>query len=182
VNSDYVYTRGRYSSSELSTLRTLIKGLPDIGIGDQPADVITKTASVKCFNYFQAQHLLEKFHNTVLDINKEHFGFNLFETSQYEVLNYNTYDQGNQGEYDWHKDGVKNRPFDIKLTALLNLSEGEYTGGKFELFLNGPKEIPEFGIPGTILVIPSWIVHRVTPVTQGQRITLAKFYAGPNLQ
>jgi PKHD-type hydroxylase len=182
LNSDYVYLRGRYSSSELSTLRTLIKGLPDIGVGDQPADVITKTASVKCFNYFQAQHLLEKFHNTVLDLNKEYFGFNLFETSHYEVLNYNTYDESNQGEYDWHKDGVKNRPFDIKLTALLNLSEGNYTGGKFELFLNGSKEIVEFGVPGTILVFPSWIVHRVTPVTQGQRITLTKFYTGPNLQ
>jgi predicted 2-oxoglutarate/Fe(II)-dependent dioxygenase YbiX len=178
---DYFFIQGLYTEDECRELRERIESLPDYGFPDAPAEGVVKTANVKCFMYGDVSNLLNKMRHRVLDINKHCFGLDLFETSEYEVLHYNSYSPESNGEYGWHKDGCKNESHDVKLTALINLSE-EYQGGKFELFLNGPLEIPEFQKTGSFLLFPSWITHRVTPVTAGKRITLSQFYAGPNFK
>ena len=178
---DYFFLQGLYNVEERQQLRSQIESIQNYGIEDSPAEGVKKTSSVKCFMYGDAAGLLKKLRHRVLDINKNAFGLDLFETSDYEILHYNKYKSETLGEYSWHKDACKNECQDIKLTALLNLSEN-YSGGTFELFLNGPTEIAEYSIPGTLLVFPSWIPHRVTPVLSGERISLSQFYAGPNLK
>ena len=47
--------------------------------------------------------------------------------------NYNIYKKNT--EYDWHIDAELEKPlFDIKLTCLLNCSDGPYEGGNLYLF------------------------------------------------
>lgn len=179
---DFFFVTNIYSEQECKTIRKIVEESYDDKIEDKPASNVKKTSQVKCIHWEYLNHVLEKMHHMVLSINHDYFGLDLFQTTLYETLHYNVYDSGQQGEYDWHKDGSKNECFDLKLTALLNLSPQEYEGGIFELFLNGPCQIEEFQKPGTLLVFPSWTQHRVTPVTSGQRITLTKFYKGPNLK
>jgi PKHD-type hydroxylase len=178
---DYFFIQGLYNTDECRALRQHIENISDYGVPDSPAAGVVKTADVKCFMYGDVSNLLKKMRHRVLDINKHCFGFDLFETSDYEILHYNKYSSESSSEYGWHKDGCKNESHDVKLTALINLSE-EYQGGKFELFLNGPLEISEFQKTGSFLLFPSWTTHRVTPVTGGTRMTLSQFYTGPNFK
>lgn len=177
---DYIFFQSLYNFEERKKLRECVKTAHSGSLNDGPAEGVIKTAEVKCLLYSSVSTLLDKLRHRVLDVNKNYFGFNLFETSDFEILHYNTYKSETLSEYAWHNDACKNECYDFKLTALLNLSE-EYTGGEFELFLNGPKEIIEYSIPGTLLIFPSWIPHRVRPTITGCRISLSQFYSGPNI-
>jgi PKHD-type hydroxylase len=150
-------------------------------IEDLPAKTM-KTASVDHAHWGTVQEALKKMHHAVLDINRRYFGFNIFEVSNFDTVHVNTYSSENNGEYSWHTDGVNDEIFDSKLTAILNLSTEEYEGGDFELFLSEPTTIETFKLPGSLVVFPSFINHRVTPVTKGTRVTLAHWYVGPNWQ
>lgn len=179
---DFFYVTKVYNLEECAHIREVVNSFHDPSINDKPADNVIKTSKVQCIHWEFLQDVLAKMHNMVLSINNDYFGLDIHHTSLYEPLHYNVYNAEDKAEYAWHKDAAKNECFDLKLTALLNVSQMEYSGGHFELFLNGPVEVKEFADPGSLLVFPSWTQHRVTPVTQGQRITLTKFYKGPNLK
>ena len=93
------------------------------------------------------------------------------------------------GFYTWHKDGlgshneVWNEPNNealhgntrkLSMAVILN---SDFEGGDFELRdfdgnIPGLKE-------GSIIVFPSFIDHRVTPVTKGIRYSLVAWFLGP---
>ena len=72
-----------------------------------------------------------------------------------------------------------------KLSMIIPLVDGnEYEGGDFELNLNNPENenniitIKEAKIKGTVIVFPSFVWHRVTPVTSGTRYSLVNWHQG----
>ena len=108
-------------------------------------------------------------------VNKDVFGYDIYWNFHLEALNYNVY--GTNNEYDWHVDANKeNKPYDMKLTCLLNLSEESYEGGEFKII--GIDEKIKFD-SGEGLIVNSLIAHKVTPVTKGERITLTYWAEGP---
>ena len=107
-------------------------------------------------------------------INKEVYGYDVYWDFHLQFFNYNVY--GIEGEYDWHIDAFNNSATDMKLTCLLNLSEEPYKGGKFYTIDNQKEH--EF-TSGMGLVLTSLIAHKVTPVTEGERITLTFWGDGP---
>jgi len=174
-----------YSADECAELRSAIEqSIRDhtVSAKDTPAKNTIKTVKVDLFSQGTVKVLLKKFSKAITQANKQNFKFDVFPVQNSDVLNYNVYNAEDSAEYGWHMDAVKDQNFDIKLTALLNLSEKEYTGGMFSLFYNGPIDIPEFKSPGSMLIFPSWVPHRVTPVETGQRISLAQFISGPLLR
>jgi PKHD-type hydroxylase len=144
---------------------------------DIPANV-NKTSSVRFYKYEILWDLLKDFRHEVLNINNKYFGFKIFKPSKNTYLNINTYEKGQ--EYNWHIDATYEQASDIKLTVLLNISNIEYSGGNFVIFQSGEHKIEQFDKPGTILVFPSYIPHKVTPVLSGTRQTLTWFLEGPN--
>jgi PKHD-type hydroxylase len=180
---DYVYYESLYTPDECNELRKVILNNIDVSVSDEPAENVEKTADVKLCRYGDVKFYLDKLHQYVVHSNNNFFGFNLFEVANSNFVFYNVYDEIKKGRYDWHRDGVSNQCFDHKLTVLLNLSKDTYSGGKLELFLSGGIiEMTAFNTPGTVCIFPSWVVHRVTPVIQGQRISAAMFYSGPNIK
>ena len=110
--------------------------------------------------------------------NKEMWNFDIW--GYHDSLQYTRY-YGNGGHYDWHADlgpGLSNR----KLSVVLQLSDpSEYEGGDLEINPGGnimtvPKEM------GLICFFPSFLLHRVTPLTSGNRITLVTWLCGANLR
>lgn len=82
--------------------------------------------------------------------------------------------------YDWHMDShlLNNEPTVRKLTTICFLSDpSEYEGGELQI-----KHTPFSAKPkkGTVLVFPSVLDHRVTPVTSGLRVTATTWSHGPN--
>jgi PKHD-type hydroxylase len=175
---DYYYYENLYSTTECKELINVLNLLDNNGI-DGSAPCVKKTSSVKIVNYEDLKPYLKKLKNSVLEINKIAFGFDLFEISDYHKINFNSYDSEYLGEYDWHPDIVRDQCYDIKLTAILNISLTTYSGGEFLLFQNGPTIIPQINNTGSLIVFPGWVTHKVNPVTSGSRKTIACFFTGP---
>lgn len=95
---------------------------------------------------------------------------------------YTEYHGSEGGKYDWHIDtnwgDTDGR--DRKLSVTVQLSDGsDYLGGDFQFFeVDGPKE--HIRDKGTVLIFPSYLKHRVTPVTEGVRKTLVAWFEGPS--
>jgi PKHD-type hydroxylase len=85
------------------------------------------------------------------------------------------------GKYDWHHDvdWNNNNGFDRKLSLTVQLSSpSDYDGGNFEF--NEVEQLPKNSKElGTVVVFPSYLQHRVTPVTQGVRRSLVAWFQGP---
>ena len=150
---------------------------------DNPAPGIIKTATVKLVAWKHCKHYLSKLDELIKFTNLTQFGFHLYDLTDFDCVNYNQYNEETKGQYDWHSDGTKNGDiYDLKMTTILNLSTDPYEGGHLELFLNGERRITEMGQTGTVISFPSWIQHRVTPVTKGTRTTLSIWSRGPNFR
>lgn len=178
MNHDWIVLKSAYNSDELTALRLELAPLLIAEPVYSGAPRTTKTSVVKYCELGQVE-LLSKFKNIVLDINSNVFGFDIFQLNMYTQLHHATYRSEIKGEYGWHTDGVKSQPFDIKLTAILNVSNDSYSGGELCFFQNEELIITEFSHPGSIVVFPSYIPHCVKPVTKGKRETLTMFVTGP---
>ena len=86
------------------------------------------------------------------------------------------YDPGDR--IDWHLDTGPELTANRKLSLSLFLTEpGVHDGGVLEFAGMAPLPSP---VPvGTATVFPSFLAHRVTPVTRGRRLSLVAFAYGP---
>ena len=99
------------------------------------------------------------------------------------------------GFYNFHKDGKSdnlgayNEPENkfmhgnVRKLSMSIILNDDYEGGGFE-FATLVKEAaniytPDFNKLGSIIVFPSYMVHRVQPVTQGTRYSLVSWFLGP---
>lgn len=149
-------------------------------LADQPANF--KNLDVKVIPGTLLSPYSEKIHQAVHYINREFFGFKLFEQRFRDAFQMNTYDGRKNHNYDWHLDCTFGQSSDIKLTMLLNLSRNAFTGGEFLLPFGNQSEVTEFKSTGCLLVFPAFYAHKVNAVTEGERITLVNWYTGPNLK
>ena len=119
--------------------------------------------------------------SSIITGNRYNYGFDIFEFEDEDKLNFNIYEK-NQ-EYDWHRDVDNSKFVDVKLTALINVSDQKFTGGEFFL-LNHKKPTPvsELNKSGSMVIFNSFILHKVKPVLKGTRKTLTIFIKGPSLR
>lgn len=176
---DWISLSNFYSPEECQELTTAILNSKHVQKLDGPAQGVIKTASVSTCHYKDVKNEIEKLKNISLAINKEIFGFDLFELNHYDIISFNEYNEFNNGQYGWHSDGARELAYDIKLTVLLNLSDVEYEGGDFMFFINESFVVENFKNLGDLLIFPSWTQHCVTPVTAGIRKTCTLFLSGP---
>ena len=90
------------------------------------------------------------------------------------------YRHNDKGHYDWHHDVNWNGQdgMDRKLSVTIQLSDSnEYVGGNFEF--DEIKTNVDFKPQGTVIIFPSYLRHRVSPVTFGTRRSLVAWYYGP---
>jgi predicted 2-oxoglutarate/Fe(II)-dependent dioxygenase YbiX len=87
------------------------------------------------------------------------------------------YDASDRGFYGWHTDFADLRPR-RKISVSIQLSRSEdYDGGDLELmFATQPHKIDRSR--GTFIAFPSFMLHRVTPVTRGTRWSLVAWVLG----
>lgn len=89
-----------------------------------------------------------------------------------------TAEQGDH--YGWHHDVQWNGQsgLDRKLSITVQLSDADdYEGGDFEF--DEVKTNADFRSKGTVLVFPSYLRHRIHPVTSGTRHALVAWFFGP---
>lgn len=103
------------------------------------------------------------------------WNYNLNNTENIQIGKYHS-----GGFYKWHKDVVPldENPRKLSFTLLLN-DPKEFTGGNFEFKNLKNQPIME---QGSIIVFPSFLEHRVTPVTKGTRYSAVTWMLGPNFK
>jgi PKHD-type hydroxylase len=122
--------------------------------------------------------VFDRIADLAIKANSEMWNFDIWDFQ--DDLQYTSY-YGNGGHYDWHADlgpGISNR----KLSIVLQLSNSdEYEGGDLQMntggsILNIPRE------KGLICFFPSFVLHRVTPLSSGLRRSLVTWLCGANLR
>jgi PKHD-type hydroxylase len=112
-------------------------------------------------------------------LNGQFFDFDLY--GFVEDFQYTVYEEGND-HYTWHMDKGKNSTSPRKLSLVLQLSDpSEYDGGDLEIF-TGVNTTTLEKKKGIIHAFPSFVMHRVTPVTRGVRRTLVIWVSGPKFK
>jgi len=119
--------------------------------------------------------VFERAASVVDSLNNQFFNFNV---DVIESLQFSEYDGKEKGFYAKHRDEFYFSGAHRKLSFSIQLSAIEdYVGG--ELLLHH-KDPPDIGIKdqGSITIFPSYVLHEVTPVTEGIRYSLVGWVLG----
>lgn len=124
-----------------------------------------------------AEHLwlYERLAAAAQQFNQLYFGIDITGVGAVQLARYDAQDEG---FFDWHMDfgePAVNRK--ISITVQMSAPE-DYEGGELELFFHSQT----YKAPrdrGMGIAFPSWVVHRVSPVTRGTRWSLVCWISGP---
>jgi len=113
----------------------------------------------------------------VKEANARGFGIAVDNRAEMQLTEY-TAEQG--AHYDWHHDVQWNGQsgLDRKISITIQLSGADdYEGGDFEF--DEVKTNANFRSKGTVLVFPSYLRHKIHPITAGTRRALVAWFFGP---
>lgn len=121
--------------------------------------------------------IFEKLSRAVMVANCEYFDFDIVGiTHGLQLLKYEANDI--PGHYDWHSDAGTGETCNRKISVSVQLSDPNlYEGGELEVDNYGTKTLATRE-QGSIHLFPSFMVHRVKPVTQGTRYALVIWVNG----
>ena len=121
------------------------------------------------------QALQAKLGRLVQDVNKDVYHFDLAGFG--EALQFTRYE--NIGDtYTWHQDLGIGSTSCRKLSVVVQLSDpATYRGCDLQIYREGEPAAVERS-QGTVLIFPSWTLHRVTPLEAGVRYSLVAWIGG----
>jgi PKHD-type hydroxylase len=178
---NYYYFINAFTPEEIRKIRDLGDALPQqrgsvIGDDGQTTYRISDVSWIP--EEPEHEWLFTKLSEYAHSANKEMWNFDIWGYG--DELQYTTY-YDNGGHYDWHADvgpGISNR----KMSMVLQLSDPkEYEGGELE-FNPGGQILTVQRQLGLLCFFPSFLLHRVTPVTSGVRKSLVTWYCGSNFR
>jgi len=125
--------------------------------------------------------MFDKFLDVATHINDNFFNFDIL---GFDHFQYTMYDEVGS-HYDFHADTIfgdhipPNMILTRKLSFSLLLSDSsEYEGGDLEILINGGDPIKVEQKKGRVIAFPSFMMHRVTPVTKGCRKSIVFWAVG----
>ena len=119
--------------------------------------------------------LYKKLWTMVEEANRNVWNFNL--SHGRDAIQHTIYREGG-GHYDWHMDCGAGMQRQRKGSLTVQLTDGDdYEGGELQLWrgqssLNAPRG------KGTVVIFPSYMMHRVTEETKGTRESLVLWVGG----
>tara|TARA_R110000823_G_scaffold299270_1_gene419979 strand:+ start:254 stop:820 length:567 start_codon:yes stop_codon:yes gene_type:complete len=142
-----------------------------------------KTRSAKIHFIDKNKHALlyKTIYDLAEDANNSAYGFDI---NSVELCQFTLYEESNSGHYDWHIDtnwldetSMRHR----KISVVIQLSDpSEYKGGELEIQdsnLNS-QQLKETMQKGSVITFPSFVQHRVKPITKGKRMSLIGWVVG----
>jgi PKHD-type hydroxylase len=126
--------------------------------------------------------IYQRLGNIARNLNGQHFRFDLWGFGEH--LQFTEYHGTDEGHYSWHIDsGLTSTNYGPrKLSIVVQLSDpSEYEGGNLQVNLGSEPQTISKDV-GLVCVFPSFVLHRVTPVTSGVRRTLVAWLTGPALR
>jgi PKHD-type hydroxylase len=182
VQNYYYYPQG-FDSSELSKIYDNVANIPfvEASTGDNGIkDKKVRSSKIKWvpqvdewdWLYIKLMAMAEEANTTL-------WNFNLY--SVLDNIQYTEYHATDQGHYNWHQDIGPGWLSRRKVSITVQLSDtDEYEGGDLEYWrggsLNNVEKAPRG--KGVVFIFPSYMMHRVTPVTKGVRRSFVLWVGG----
>ena len=140
-------------------------------------DLSRTNAKCACLPVSQ-KSLYDRIRNIIIDINQKVWFFHLYDFG--EPLKFMEYSEHYNGFFGTHADINSDSIMKFrKLTVVIQLTdENEYEGGDL-IIQCYEKEIIASRKIGTVIIFPSFLLHRITPVTKGVRHSMVTFAHGP---
>ena len=119
--------------------------------------------------------VIDKIMSQVTEANNTIWNFEL--KSIIDNIQYTEY-EGNGGHYDWHLDIGPGSISHRKISITIQLSDPEeYVGGDLQIMTGSEYTTVPRG-KGTVVIFPSFLLHRVVPLTSGNRKSLVLWVGG----
>ena len=169
------------SQSECDTLIALCQSAPmtDAGLVRATTAHRIRRAELSWLDDLpEAAWVMDRMMRVVAETNREAFNFDLTEFAESPQVA--RYGAEREAHFDWHSDiGSGALAVKRKLTIVVQLSDPlDYDNGNLELRPDANIH-PTPRDRGTAIVFPSFVLHRVTPVTKGTRWSLTLWSHGP---
>lgn len=147
-----------------------------------------RSSKVSFINYSKEYSwLFDKFNKIIQNVNEEYYNFDL---NGYDYIQYSEYLANENGHYDYHidlmLDMIPQKDYDflyrkLSFTLCLNQQGTDYSGGDFKI-KTGAEDVSMKLNKGDMIVFPSFILHKVEPVTEGVRKSLVGWVTGPKFK
>jgi PKHD-type hydroxylase len=127
----------------------------------------------------ETAHIWSKIVNTVAEINRTCFHYDL--TGCYEPAQLGIYKADDGSHYTWHSDDCSssgNTPRKLSMALMLD-DPTHFEGGELQVMYRSEQPQTLEQKRGRAWFFPSWMLHRVTPVTKGVRRSLVLWVGGP---
>ena len=119
--------------------------------------------------------VIDKIMSQVTEANNTIWNFEL--KSIIDNIQYTEY-EGNGGHYDWHLDIGPGSISHRKISIVIQLSDpNDYVGGDLQIMTGSEYTTIPRG-KGNVVVFPSFLLHRVVPLTSGNRKSLVLWVGG----
>jgi PKHD-type hydroxylase len=187
----FAYWNNLFSDDELHKIENIMNQ-KELNFGSLGSDVESKTENSEIrnskinFHSYNADTswIFDRLNYIIERTNSESYKFDLY---GYNEIQYSEYNSDNNGHYDWHCDmhynSIQTETRKLSVVLMLNKPNVDFTGGEFEINTgdqNYPLDI-KFE-KGGVALFPSFVHHRVTPVTSGIRKSIVTWVTGPKFK
>lgn len=178
--ADYYFFRNAFTDEEIERIKKIAIKYPatEAATGQEASskqkDSVRKSTVRWLYDDIgELDWVYERLFNMTNEANDHLWNFNLSHAG--EVLQYTEYPE-NGGHYDWHIDCGHNMQAQRKISITVQLND-DYDGGELELW-RGQSPATAHKEKGTVVIFPSYMLHRVAPVTNGVRNSLVLWIGG----
>ena len=176
----YFFEKG-FTDEELDKIYKDVANIQFINAGTGPEnnqDKSIRSSSVKWVpKNKEWGWLYDKMMTMIKEANDTIWNFDLY--SVLDDIQYTEYHATNDGHYGWHQDIGPGPLSTRKVSITVQLSgPDEYEGGDLEYWKGGQDIQKAPRGKGVVFIFPSYMMHRVTPVTKGVRRSFVLWVGG----
>jgi PKHD-type hydroxylase len=158
----------------LPTQDAVVGGLSDVSPETRKSQIAWLTNNPESSWFYDRMAFVAR------QLNAKFYNFDLY--GFLEDMQFTVYKEDNESHYTWHIDMADQAPAPRKLSLVLQLSDpSEYEGGELQT-MTGPTPAAVDKQKGLIAAFPSYVLHRVTPITKGTRYSIVVWVCGPSFK
>tara|TARA_B100000575_G_C23140812_1_gene663808 strand:+ start:5397 stop:6002 length:606 start_codon:yes stop_codon:yes gene_type:complete len=174
-----------FNDKEIDIINNTLKELPwkkaqlNNPGGSEKIDEKIRISDIKFIPFDnKTEWFYKKIFGKTKEMNEKYYNFKLH--GLVDNLQYGRYLE--DGKYEFHIDNGSGKAKYRKLSCSILLSDpSDFEGGNFQIY-NSCK-ISNYNLKkGEIIFFPSWTLHRVKPVTDGERMSLVGWFGGTPYQ
>jgi PKHD-type hydroxylase len=172
----------KFECESIVALARTLKPAPGLTAGDDPTNPNKGIRSSELYwmkRTEQSEWIFDRLQEVVLEAREQFYPFHISGFSEYIQLTRYLADES--GHYGVHQDFGPGEMSTRKLSLVTVLSDpADFDGGTLEILsIPGPDKTVKHAMRGTVIAFPSWELHKVNPVTRGERWSMVCWMHGP---